>query len=210
VTRRRVAVVAALALAGCAATPAPVAPVSAPSSRGTQAPARYAPAGLFPLRNPSFEVAEGAGANCAVGWFCTMHADPKSFRFFADEARAADGKRSFCVEPLTREPWALVTQGILDRSLNGARVRYTLAVRLENVGGPGAGPWAQVQRAGVAARPTFQKLAKDTQGWEEQSVEFDVPADATVVEVGATLRGTGRACFDNARLEVLRPGKNPV
>ena len=76
--------------------------------------------------------------------------------------------------------------------------------------GQGAGPWAQVQRAGGAAKPTFQKLDKDTHGWEDQSVEFDVPADATSVEVGATLRGSGRACFDNARLEVLRPGKNPV
>jgi len=139
-----------------------------------------------------------------------MHADPKSFRFFADASQSTDGKRSFCVEPVTKEPWAIVGQGILDKSLNGARVRFTLSVKLDKVGGQGAGPWAQVQRAGVAARPTFQKLAKDSHGWEDQSVEFDVPADATSVEVGATLRGTGRACFDNARLEVLRSGKNPV
>ena len=208
--RPLVIAIVALASAGCAVAPAPVAPVAATPSRGVQPPARHAPEGPVALRNPSFEIEAGVGANCAASWHCTMHADPKSFRFFADASQAPDGKRSFCVEPVTREPWALVTQGILDKSLNGARVRFTLAVRLENVAGQGAGPWAQVQRAGGAAKPTFQKLDKDTHGWEDQSVEFDVPADATSVEVGATLRGSGRACFDNARLEVLRPGKNPV
>jgi hypothetical protein len=197
-----------LVVAGCAAAPAPVTPVV--PVRAAQPPINYAPAGPVALRNPSFEMEPGAGARCAARWSCTMHADPKSFRFFADASQSTDGKRSFCVEPVTKEPWAIVGQGILDKSLNGARVRFTLSVKLDKVGGQGAGPWAQVQRAGVAARPTFQKLAKDSHGWEDQSVEFDVPADATSVEVGATLRGTGRACFDNARLEVLRSGKNPV
>jgi hypothetical protein len=31
-----------------------------------------------------------------------------------------------------------------------------------------------------------------------------------VVEFGGVLRGQGAACFDDARLEVLRPIKNPV
>lgn len=208
--RPPVEVLVVLALAGCAAAPAPVEPVAATPSRGVQPPARHAPEGPVALRNPGFEVDAGAAANCAASWHCTMHADPKSFRFFADASQARDGKRSFCVEPVTKEPWALVTQGILDKSLNGARVRFTIAVRLENVAGQGAGPWAQVQRASGAAKPTFQRLGKDTRDWEDQSVEFDVPADATSVEVGATLRGTGRACFDNARLEVLPTGKNPV
>jgi len=199
-----------LAIAGCTTAPAPVAPVTVAPARAARPAVNHAPVGPYALRNPSFEVEPGVGANCAARWSCTMHGDPKAFRFFADASQSHDGKRSFCVEPLTKEPWAIIAQGIHDRTLNGARVRFTLSVRLENVGGQGAGPWAQVQREGVAARPTFQKLGKDTQGWEEQSVEFDVPADATIVEVGATLRGTGRACFDNARLEVLRTGKNPV
>ena len=201
---------ACLLVAACAAPPpATVAPVTAVRAPSTVAPRNFAPAGSFPLRNPGFELEAVAGGRCAKSWHCTMHADPNSFRFFLDESQGAGGKQSFCVEPVKKEPWALVTQGILDKSLNGARVRFTLAVRVDNVAGEGAGTWAQVApRAG--RKPTFREFAKGTRGWQDQSVEFEVPEDAVTVEVGAMLRGTGRACFDNARLEVLRPGKNPV
>ena len=203
------AVSACLLLAGCAA-PAPesVAPVTA-TRPAPVAPKHFAPEGPFTLRNPGFELEAVAGARCASQWSCTMHADPNSFRFFVDASQAAGGKQSFCVEPVKKEPWALVAQGIRDRSLNGARVRFTLSVRLDNVGGDGAGPWVQAAIPN-GRKPSARKLAKGSQGWQDQSVEFDVPDDAITVEVGATLRGTGRACFDNARLEVLRPGKNPV
>jgi len=205
------AMLLAFLLAGCAGapSPAPVAAVSAPPSRTVALPSQLAPEGPFALKNPSLEMDPREGAACATSWFCTMHKDPKSFRFFADDAQAPDGKRGLCIEPSGKEPWALVTQGILDRSLNGARVRFTLAVRLDNVAGQGAGSWVRVQRGG-GANPVSQNLAKDTPGWQDQSVEVEVPDDAVNVEVGATLRGTGRACFDNARLEVLRAGKKPV
>ena len=205
------AVLLSCLLAGCAAAPAPapVAPVSAPPSRTVAVPAQLAPEGPFALKNPSFEMDEREGATCATSWFCTMHKDPRSFRFFADDTQASDGKRSFCIEPTGRESFALVTQGILGRTLNGARVRFTLSVRLDNVGGQGAGTWARVNRV-RGGNPVTQNLAKDTRGWQDQSIEFEVPADAVNVEVGATLRGSGRACFDNARLEVLRAAKKPV
>lgn len=207
------ALLLSLLVAGCAAAPpapapAPVAPV-APVAASRPSP-KLAPAGAVALRNPGFEADAQGPSNCARSWSCTMHADPKSFRFFADEEKAAGGKRSYCVEPVKKEPWAMITQAILDKSLNGSRVRLTMAVRLQGVDGVGAGPWAQVVRAGVSARPTFQKLDKGTRDWQDVSVEFEVPDDAVTVEVGATLRGTGRACFDDARLEVLRVGKNPV
>jgi hypothetical protein len=204
---KRVArLVLASLIAGCtAAPPAPVAPVTAARS----APLRFAPAGPVAVKNPGFELDAHPQADCAAGWACTMHGDPKSFRFFIDEAEAGSGKRSFCVEPVKKEPWAMITQGIHDRSLNGARVRLTLAVRLDNVEGAGAGPYVQVQGRGKGT-PTFVKLEKGTRGWQDQAVEFEVPEDAVIVALGATLRGRGRACFDDVRLEVLRPGKNPV
>lgn len=208
--KRAFPLLASLVLAACATEPEIVKPVTAAAApQRPAAPHKVAPAGPVALRNPGFEMDMAAGARCASGWSCTMHADPKSFRFFADESSAADGKRSFCVEPVTREPWAIVGQGILDRSLNGARVRFTLAVRVENVAGEGAGAWIQASR-GSGRKPTERQFAKGTRGWQDQSVELEVPDDAITVEVGAMLRGTGRACFDNARLEVLRPGRNPV
>ena len=187
--------------AGCAAD-APVAPKPAPGALAAGA--------LFTLRNPSFEAEMPAGARCAPGWSCTMHGDPKSFRFFDEPAGAKDGGRSFCMEPLTKEPWAVLAQGTYDQKLRGTRVRFSLAVKLANVAGRGAGPWAQVRLPGTPGLQTHQKLVQSTQGWETHSLEFDIPPNATTVEVGAMLRGTGRACFDEARLEILAAAKNPV
>ena len=187
---------AAILVAGCATAPAP-------ATR-----ARFE--GVFPLANPSFETPAAANDRCAHGWDCTMHSNTKSFRFFPEEKIAKEGKLSFCIEPVLKEPWALLTQGTFDKRLHGARLRFSLAVHAQAIGGRGggAGPWAQVRVPGQAVR-THQKMVPGTQGWETHVVEFDVPENATSVEVGAMLRGTGRACFDDARLEVL-PARNPV
>lgn len=201
-------IVLAVLVAGCAAAPpAPVAPVSAVPARSAFP---IAPAGPVTLKNPGFELDMHPLATCATDWYCTMHADPKSFRFFIDDAQPASGKRSYCIEPVKKEPWAIVSQGIHDRSLNGARVRLTLAVRLDNVEGGGAGPYLSIQGAGGKNRGGAVKLEKGTRGWQDQSVELEVPDDAVIISLGAMLRGTGRACIDDVRLEVLRPGKNPV
>lgn len=60
-----------------------------------------------------------------------MHADPQSFRFFHYARAPASGKRSFCIEPVSGEPWALVTQGIHDPPFRGATVRLSLAQIVE-------------------------------------------------------------------------------
>lgn len=190
----------ALIVAGCAVPgDAPPAKAATPAQPAAAAP------GPVTLRNPGFELDARAGARCATGWSCTMHADPKSFRFFADES---GGRRSFCVEPVTKEPWALLTQGVPHVPLRGARLRFSIAMKLTE-GTGSAGPWAQVRPGAGGRLRTQQKLVKAAD-WESHSVEIDVPADAVTVEVGAMFRGTGRACFDDARLEVLQPGKNPV
>jgi hypothetical protein len=190
----RCAIAAALAtvLAGCAA-PSP--PASA--------------ANTIALKNPGFESDPDPSRPCALGWDCTMHANPQSFRFFHEERAPARGKRSFCMEPLTGEPWALVTQGIHEPPFRGAMVRLSLAVRVEGASGNGAGPWILIQVNG--GRDIHrQTLVNGSHGWQRVSVEIAVPANARIIEVGATLEGGGRACFDDFRLEVVPTLKNPV
>ncbi len=200
---RIVCLAAAAALAaGCAAPVAPNAPVATP------VPAVAAP-GPVRLANAGFELDVLKGARCAPGWSCTMHGDPNSFRFFADASGAPEGKRSYCIEPLKKEPWALLTQATFDPSLRGARLRFSIAVRVADVSGSGAGAWARVQRAGQPPQ-VYSKLAKGSADWQTQALEFDVPNNAQTVEFGATLNGAGRACFDDARLEILRSGGNTV
>jgi hypothetical protein len=191
--RRASAAAAALAtaLAGCA-TPAPP-------------PA----ANAIALKNPGFETDPHPERPCALGWDCTMHADPRSFRFFHDERAPASGKRSFCMEPVRNEPWALVTQGFHDPPFRGTRVRLSAAVRVEKASGNGAGPWILIQVSG--ARDIHrQALVNGSQGWQRVAVEIAVPANATIIEVGAVLEGGGRACFDDFRLESVPELKNPV
>jgi hypothetical protein len=156
----------------------------------------------FALRNPGFETDMLADRPCPVGWYCTMHSDPNAFRFFL-QGNAAAGERSLCVERVANEPWVLVTQGFESPALQGARLRLSMAVLLEGVSGEGAGPWALVDGK-PPANP--RKLLRGTAGWQRVAIDIAVPASGRAVEVGATLEGPGKACFDDVRLEFVAPG----
>ena len=161
-----------------------------------------APSKSVPLRNAGFEDPPRVNAGCAEHWSCTMHADPGAFRFFVEAGGAAAGKQSLCVERVTPEPWALVTQGVQDPKLRGARLRFSLAVRVDRADGEGAGPWALVHGPqGNLAHA--QRLVKSTQGWQRLAIEFPVAPSAQLFEVGLTLEGGGRVCLDDARLEII-------
>ena len=140
-----------------------------------------------------------------------MHADPDSFRFFHDETAPAQGKRSLCIEPLKQESWAAASQGLFDMAqMRGVRVRFSATVRLEAVTGNGAGPFASAQGTGGSVVARESRLLQGTRGWQRVEVEMDIPPGATLIEVGVTLEGRGRVCFDDARLEIRRVGKSPV
>jgi hypothetical protein len=199
--RRAAVLVALLSMAGCAATPEGAAPIP-PSAREWTSIA---------LRNPGFEDEPNPGRACPMGWDCTMHADPNSFRFFHDDAAPARGKRSLCMEPVNKEPLGVASQGLFDMArIRGGRVRFSVEVRLDAVTGSGAGPFVVAQGGGGAAVAHATRLRSGTQGWQRVEVEMDVPANAALIEFGVTLEGRGRVCLDDARLEVLGPPKTPV
>ena len=196
---RRVLAVALVALAWPTLAAAPKEkPVKAQA--GPQKASR-----LVALRNPGFEDAPRAGDRCAVGWGCTMHADPDSFRFTVETTpKPAEGKQSLCVQSVTREPWALATQAVQAAELRGRRLRFSVALRIESADGAGMGPWMLVHGPqGNLAHE--ERPVKTTQGWERHTLEFTVAPTAQLVEVGATILGGGRFCLDDARLEVMEP-----
>ena len=170
-------------------------------------PAAPSVARAIALKNPGFE--EPAAARpCPVGWDCTMHNDPKSFRFFHDEAAPASGKASLCIEPAGKEPWGMASQGVFDIvPLRGARVRFSAAVRVDAVTGDGAGPFVTARGATVAYD---KRLASGTRGWQRMAVEIEGPAGAPFIELGVVLEGRGRVCLDDVLLEVIRDPKTPV
>lgn len=201
---RAAAWLASVALAGCAA-PLPPAPAAAPAPASAAAPVPRPPAPPVPgpfLRNAGFDADFVSGGRCAPGWDCTMHNDPRAFRFFLQDNAPAGG-RSLCVERVLDEPWALITQAFEGPAVRGAKLRLSMAVMVEGATGEGAGPWALAQ-GNPPINP--RRLVSGTAGWQRLSIDIAMPRDRTVLEVGATLEGPGKACFDDVRLEVLPPG----
>ena len=201
------AIAASLLVAGCAATSRD----SVREGAAESAAVPSVPGIAVALRNPGFEDEPNPGRACPIGWDCTMHADPHSFRFFQDETSPHLGKRSLCFEPMKKEPWGVASQGVFDlHQMRGARVRFSVAVRLEAVTGGGAGPYAVAQGGGGAVIAHAQRLLQGTLGWQRVEVDLAVPQNASLVEVGVSLEGRGRVCLDDARLEIVRQSKSPV
>jgi hypothetical protein len=156
----------------------------------------------WPLANPGFE--EGpAQRQCPEGWNCLMHADPTSFRFLLDESQPAGGRRSLCIEPVRHEPWAKASQWVIDPRVRGRRVRLSLAVRTEHVAGDGAGALIVLHGDSGQVLGTERRLVSGDNGWRRVSAELVVPPATHDIELGAVLEGSGRACFDDVRLEVI-------
>jgi hypothetical protein len=156
----------------------------------------------WPLANPGFE--EGsAQPPCPAGWSCGMHADPTSFRFLLDESRPAQGRRSLCIEPVRHEPWAKASQWVLDPRVRGKRVRLSLAVRTERVAGDGAGALIVAHGDTGQILGTERQLVSGDNDWRRVATELVVPPTMHDIELSAVLEGSGRACFDDVRLEVM-------
>ena len=186
------AALAALVLAGCAAAG------TAPQSQVAQ-PALPTVA----LKNAGFE--EPPRDLCPRNWHCGMHAGASSHRFTTSEAQPASGERSMCIERVLPEPWAIATQVVEAPLVRGARVRLSVAVRTEGVDGDGAGPWMVVQNGSGVNIAHAKELVRRTSGWQRVALEMDVPREVYWLQLGASLEGGGRACYDDFRLELLKP-----
>jgi hypothetical protein len=165
-----------------------------------------APALTLPLVNADFEADFPPNSNCPEGWGCVMHANPKSFRFTLDEKTPASGKRSLCIDPIAREPWARAVQATNAVPVRGMRVRFSVNVKVEGAEhanaeqGGGALVAAQGGRGEYVA--TKSSLVKGG-GWKRVEAEIVVPQTAFVLEYGVAISGPGRVCADDARVEVL-------
>ena len=155
------------------------------------------------LRNAGFEEPAGPGAKCAPSWGCAGHGGLDSFRFAIDTSSAASGRQSFRIERIGREPWAFVVQGLDGRALRGARLRFSIAARVQGATGPGGGLFIEIDRS--SGKYHDKRLVQGSQDWRQLQAEFDVPGDAQVLRVGAILEGPGTLWIDDARLERLAP-----
>lgn len=182
----------ALLVAACAAPPAPT------------------PSRAIALRNAGFEGEITPDARCPPAWGCSVHADPGAYRFTVDESSPAEGRRSLRVEQVRNEPWAIATQHLrTETHLRGARLRFSMALKLEGVTGKGAGPFYLAQGTGGTTLDHRQSLLQGTSGWQRVTLEFVVPEGSEGFQVGLAIEGPGRAWIDDARLEWLETGSKP-
>jgi hypothetical protein len=162
------------------------------------------------LRNAGFESPARTPNHCAERWDCTAHADPGSFIFAIQDNAVAEGRQAMCIQRVGKEPWATVTQGMHDATLQGSTLRLSMMVRLEGVSGDGAGPWVVLHGPGGRMLKHDQKLLQGSAGWARTAIDIEVLPGTEIVEVGATLEGPGKVCIDDVRLEVLKARRGPV
>ena len=152
------------------------------------------------LANASFEAPHPASLRCPPDWYCTMHADPKSFAFDSDGSVATDGKHSLRIERVKPEPWGLIFQMVPVANLRGKRVVLSGMVRVEGAEGAGGGLYVDIEGpVGLALHE--QRLAKGTHDWQRTSIEFVVPPDAVRIRIGAIQEGQGRTWIDELLLQ---------
>lgn len=192
-SRRALAALVALALAGCAAAPAPETPALS----------------AIALQNPGFELDPVQLSYCAPKWECSGHVNVHSFVYTVDPAQPAAGTRSLRIERVGVEPWGVIAQVVRDPALRGARVRFSLAVRTEGANGNGGGPYLRFHDGRGVSLHWEKNLAQGTSPWRRMAVEFVVPPETHLVEVGAILEGPGRVWLDDARLELLELAPTP-
>jgi hypothetical protein len=155
------------------------------------------------LANADFEEGDAA-ANCPRGWACKMHANPYAYKFVLDTVKPPKGKRSLCVEPASKEPWAVVGQVSHDVP-RGARLRFSVSLRVEGGSEKGVGPFFAAQGGSGQVVRNEQNLVQGAFEWKRVEVELDVPPDASLMEFGVVFNLPVKACMDDARLEIRRP-----
>jgi len=154
------------------------------------------------LRNADFEEGD-AQTNCPRGWGCKMHANPHAYSFALVDGEAPSGKRSVCVTPDSKEPWAVLSQPTHDIP-KGAKLRFSVALRVDGGSEKGVGPFIVAQGGAGQVIRHSQNVVAGAFGWQRLEIEFVVPAEATLLEYGVVFYLPQKACVDDARLEIRR------
>lgn len=196
------AFVLAAALCGCAtaqdAPPVAAAPAAA-APEAVAPPAAPAAPGL--LKNADFEASPNARRDCPPSWWCSMHSDPKSFKFEVATQPHSRG-RFLRVSRVKNEPWAIATQTVKAAALKGRRVRLSASVYAEALEGK-AGPFILLQGTSGVALSREATLLERGPGWRRATVEIDVAESAELVMLGLRMQGDGWVGFDDVEVVVL-------
>ena len=178
------------------------APLSATPSRSP--PGNPSAGRAVALVNPGFESAASGPDGDPQGWYTGQHAGDQSYLFTIDAAAKVGGTRSLRIDNVGIEPFGSVVQVVPARPLATKTVRFSawLKTQAANAGGASLFIIAEVGGGIVAYDFMAGSEVKGTTDWARHSVTVLIPAQADLLRVGATLRGTGSVWFDDAELEI--------
>ena len=103
-----------------------------------------------------------------------------------------------------QQSFGVITVSLPAAEWAGKKVRFTGAIRTEDVVQGGASLWLRADAGGQVK--AFRNLGgtgtAGTTAWKTHTVELLVPQDADQIHFGGTLAGVGKAWFDELALEV--------
>ena len=164
------------------------------------------------LRNGAVDELEEDGMPA----YWRLFVEPREGAYGAvDESEAAVGDNSLMLhieEPYARDPANNWSQNVLE-DVAGEELRISAQIRTRDAGEAVIWvqairnqPWRILRTASTSERREFS----GTRDWTEVSHTFRVPEETSYVVVRCVLRGSGRAWFDDLRLERLNGETAPA
>lgn len=138
------------------------------------------------------------------GWFLAGN-NPTNYRTGVDRSDIHDGLPSAYLASLAKgNGFGTLMQSISAANYAGKRVRLRGWVKSQDVG-DWAGLWMRVDkgRETVAFDNMQDRGIKGVQPWSTYDVVLDVPADATSINFGILLTGSGEVWLNDLSLEVV-------
>jgi hypothetical protein len=153
------------------------------------------------LGNGGFELS----AESVQPWVLYVHADPEAFQLDIAAEHARSGKLGAALTQVRDEPWGGLFQHLPPDEWLGARLRLSAWVRPADLT-DNVTLMARMHKRSGGFDVAEQRLeaAAAGQGWQRLVLEFEVPADASDLEVAVVLNGGGQVAIDDARLSLLQ------
>jgi RNA polymerase sigma factor (sigma-70 family) len=162
------------------------------------------------LATPSSAAAEppptpGITKKAPKGWF-KNGTDPKTYDVGVDETQPWGGMPSAYAKSITSntEGFGGMMQTMSADAYHGQRVRLTGWIKTEDANDGGGHLWMRIDGAERGKTLQFDNMTgrapKGTTDWQEYSVVLDVPPEASTVNYGFFVQGTGKMWVNGVTL----------
>lgn len=146
-------------------------------------------------------------SNLPEGWL-RAGSQPKDYKMEIDKKTFKVGSQSACIKSTKKkiEGFGTLMQMSKADEYLGKKIKLTAFVKSEDVK-DWAGLWLRVDGQKKGETLSFDNMQdrpiKGTSNWARYSITLDVPNDASRINYGALLSGTGTIWFDGLSIEIV-------